>query len=611
METFEAYGIQGVNYSRSGEQALVCPMCSHDRKKKTTKCLNVNIGKGVWICHHCGWNGFLKQDNFIPEPKSYTIPEVLINPLSNRAILWLEKERGLNRQTLSEFKIFSATKYFHPKGSYPAGQNTCIGFPYYRGETIVNCKYRDGIKRFSLETGAELIAYNENSIRGSIQVVIVEGELDVLSVWQSGYREVISPPAGANLNRNNLEWLDKIYDLFDSVDKIILALDNDPAGDSLKSDLIRRFGSERVWITTWPQDCKDANEVLMKYGESVVKSCLDQSKQLPLEGIIDSDLITDSVLGFYENGLPKGVSLQWQSFSELFKTIRGEFMVVTGMPTHGKSVWSENYMIQLARLHDWKFGVCVFESDPDVMALNLMQVLVGKKFFGENRMTEIERDYALGFVKKHFYFFDVGETSNTFDKILERGQQLVRRHGIDMLYIDPYSYIEKDRGRMTDIEYFEAQLPKNKRFRKHNDCGILLVAHPRKMMKDKSTGLYPVPEPYDIGGSNQWFGAPDKIISVYAHYQEDGKIANHSIHIQKQKKWWLGQKGSVEFKMLEHGEFVELQEYNKRDMNPVPDYKLRQANDDTMKFQTIEEDEREREYDRGVRNPLGTDDAPF
>jgi hypothetical protein len=122
------------------------------------------------------------------------------------------------------------------------------------------------------------------------------------------------------------------------------------------------------------------------------------------------------------------------------------------------------------------------------------------------------------------------------------------------------------------------------------------------MDRDKNTNKLRVPEPYDIGGSNQWYGAPDKIISVYANYSEDGVILNHTIYIQKQKKWWLGKKGEVEFKMLDHGEFIELQEYNQRDMNQ-PSFKERQANDDTMKSLKVEEENND--------DSMGQDTAPF
>ena len=43
----------------TGEVQCTCPQCSHTRKKKTDKCLSVNLDKGTWFCHHCGWKGAL------------------------------------------------------------------------------------------------------------------------------------------------------------------------------------------------------------------------------------------------------------------------------------------------------------------------------------------------------------------------------------------------------------------------------------------------------------------------------------------------------------------------------------------------------------------------
>ena len=583
MERFEDYGILGVNYAKAGNQYLICPKCSNDRKKKTDKCLGVHATDGVWGCNHCGWSGYLKkQTHQFSKHKEYVIPQVIQSALSNKALLWLECERKIERATIEHFKLFSATKYFHAKGDQPAGERPCIGFPYYRGETILNCKYRDGAKRFTLEQNAELLAYNENSILGHSEIVIVEGELDALSVWQSGHRAVISTPAGANLNKNNLEWLDKIYPELEKVEKIYIAVDQDAPGESLKSDICRRFDSEKIWIVSWPDDCKDANDVLVRYGPEKIKTCISQAKQIPIDGIITHERIVESVSNYYQNGLPQGDKIKWNKFSDLLQFIRGEFIVVTGIPTHGKSVWCENYMVQLAKLHGRKFGICVFESDPDITAMNLAQQITGKKFFGQNRIGQIDIEYALSFIKNHFFFFDVEESSNTLDAVLKKGRELVKRNDIDAIYIDPWSYIEKDMGRMSESQYFESQLPKIRSFKKKNNCTIMIVAHPRKMERDKSTGLYRTPEAYDISGSNQWYGAPDKIISVYAHYADSGNITHHTIHVQKQKKWWLGRKGSVDFKMLENGEFVELSDFQLMETYSQ-NYKYLQSNDDIAK----------------------------
>jgi len=51
----------------SGEEATVCPKCSHTRKKKSDKCLSVNHDLSVWNCFHCGWSGKLKTKMEVKE----------------------------------------------------------------------------------------------------------------------------------------------------------------------------------------------------------------------------------------------------------------------------------------------------------------------------------------------------------------------------------------------------------------------------------------------------------------------------------------------------------------------------------------------------------------
>ena len=41
----------------------------------------------------------------------------------------------------------------------------------------------------------------------------------------------------------------------------------------------------------------------------------------------------------YENGIAKGHGTGWSNLDELFSVKYGEFTVITGMPSHGKSEW--------------------------------------------------------------------------------------------------------------------------------------------------------------------------------------------------------------------------------------------------------------------------------
>ena len=55
IEKFAELGIDIKN--KTGEFTMLCPKCSHTRKKKNIKCLSINTDKGLYNCHHCGWSG--------------------------------------------------------------------------------------------------------------------------------------------------------------------------------------------------------------------------------------------------------------------------------------------------------------------------------------------------------------------------------------------------------------------------------------------------------------------------------------------------------------------------------------------------------------------------
>ena len=45
--------LSGKKPKANGEVQTLCPSCSHTRKKKTDKCLSVNVETGVAKCWNC------------------------------------------------------------------------------------------------------------------------------------------------------------------------------------------------------------------------------------------------------------------------------------------------------------------------------------------------------------------------------------------------------------------------------------------------------------------------------------------------------------------------------------------------------------------------------
>ena len=226
-----------------------------------------------------------------------------------------------------------------------------INFNYFRNSELVNVKYRDAKKNFKLYKDAELIFYNLDSIKDTDRCFIVEGEIDCLTLIEAGLGNVISVPNGANLKTNNLQYLDNCYDYFVDKKEIILWLDNDIAGRKLKNDLAERLGFERCKFIEI-EDCKDANEYLVKYGLNAVVTVSSKAQYFPLDGVFTISDISNEIDDMYINGLDRGVELKIPNFT--LNIVKGYLTIITGIPSHGKSDFLSYICLQLRMIHNWK-----------------------------------------------------------------------------------------------------------------------------------------------------------------------------------------------------------------------------------------------------------------
>jgi twinkle protein len=262
----------------SGNHKLICPKCSQDRKKKNDPCLSVNITEGVYNCHNCGWKGTVKKIEKTGE-KNYIVPQINNTDLSDKTLSWFLK-RQISKATVMRYKI-TESKEFMPQVSE---ERNCINFNYFRDDQLVNVKFRDAQKNFKMIPKAEMIFYGLDFIKDHPEVVICEGEMDALSFYEAGIFYVISVPNGASKGNQKLEYLNNCWSYFDDKTKIIIATDSDGPGVILRDELSRRLGQERCLYVSYPEGCKDANDVLMKHGPEAVRKLVDEAAEFPIEG---------------------------------------------------------------------------------------------------------------------------------------------------------------------------------------------------------------------------------------------------------------------------------------------------------------------------------------
>lgn len=505
MKTWRSYGIDFPE-SFSGEKVTTCPKCSHTRKKKKSKCLQGNGDSGLWICFHCDWRGSLakgiEDHGDSSRWKSYRKPpEISKADLPEKAIKWFTK-RGISEKTLIRNKI-GYGKIYMPQLEEEVN---AIQFPYFRKGQLVNVKYRDGKKNFRMHGGAERIFYGMDDVTGDT-VLICEGEADKLSLEEAGYRNCISVPDGApSVKAKNYEkkfdYLSPASEFLEKIKVFILAVDNDEPGQKLKEELARRLGKEKCKIAIWPDDCKDANEVLVKHSKGKLSDCIKLASHYPVKGIFELKDFKERVEYLYEHGYKRGEHPGWDNLNYCYTVRAGELTVVSGIPGHGKSSFIDNLIVNLAKNSNWPFGIYSPENQPlERHVAKLMEIFSGFAFWGKGRLPKENYEIAEWFIQDYFNFILPDPDENhSIELILDLAKVLVLRKGIKGLVIDPWNELDHSRPNMiSETEYISEVLSKIRRFARNYGVHIWLIAHPTKLKKDKN-GKYPVPTPYDVAG---------------------------------------------------------------------------------------------------------------
>lgn len=517
--TYSDYNIE-IGNKLSGQVYTVCPKCSHDRKKKSNKCLGVNIDLGVWHCNHCNWKGSIHK-------KQYVLPKwENSTTLSDKVVEWFSS-RNISQETLIKMQVSERLEYM-PQVEL---ERKVICFPYLRENKVVNVKYRTSDKHFKMYKDAELVFYNLDGIKDQEEVMIVEGEIDCLTMIQLGFTNTISVPNGATKGNNNLQYLDNCYQSFDHATRIVIATDNDEPGERLAQELARRLGIEKCHRAKMGI-YKDVNEMYCKTG----KVEFADITPFPIEGVYGIEDHWQGFLDLLKNGFPKGWKPRGR-IGELISIHPGYTSIITGIPGHGKSEVLDQILIQLCIDYNLRGGYFSPENRPtELHLLKLIEKIIGKSVWKTDKML---LDKAKDFLTDRVFWIYPNEGYD-LDNILEKVRQAVLRYGINWFVIDPWNKIEHQYTQ-SETKYISECLDKIANFNHKNGTHAFIIAHPTKMRLNQETGKYDVPGLYDISGSANFYNKADIGLTMYKN--ESGK---NTLCIQKVKFKYWGNNGTVD-----------------------------------------------------------------
>ena len=532
IDEFNVHGLE------VGKKQGVCPKSTVCRQPKNhkKKCASYDWERGLGTCHNCSTSFQLhtyqrKGSN----ERVYNRPEFSTKTHkkpSSKVVEWF-KTRGIAQKTLTDLNVSEGPEFMPQTGK---SENT-IKFNYMMGAQLINIKYRDGRKNFKLYKGAEKVFYNINSIIGYDTCVITEGEMDTLAFHEAGVKNVISVPNGATLTNNNLDYLDNCIDYFEDKERILLAIDKDEAGQMLQQELVRRLGAEVCYLVDF-DDCKDANDYLIKYGPEKLSRCIQDARPVPLENVTTFKDIEADVTDFVKNGFKPGYQVGLQNFDQVFSTYTGQFITVTGIPSSGKSDFVDQMVVGYNNNYGWKTAYASPENQPVYLHAHK---LMRKHWQDMPNVGDIGNDkwqQVTNHVNDNYFFIDMDKYS--LEAVLRKGAELVKRKGIKCLVLDPFNKIRDVDCKSDDVNrYTMDYLAKIEAFCKKYDVLTFIVAHPTKMYKTQD-GKIEEPTMYNIKGGGEWYDASYHGLLVHRDY--DAKTTK--VKVLKVKFQNLGENGA-------------------------------------------------------------------
>ena len=360
----------------------------------------------------------------------------------------------------------------------------CYKVSVLLGKSYVSTQSFETHKRFeevdqrvycvSVDTGMILVRQNGR--------ISVSGNCDSLAVATAGVPNVVSVPTGAK----GFTWIPYCWDWLCKWKKIIVFGDFEKGSISLLDELAKRLKDrvEHVREDNY-RDCKDANEILLKYGAEQVRKCVEESVKLPIDNVID--LADVKELDPYSiEKIPTGIA---DVDNLLCGGIPfGVVTIVTGKSGKGKSTFVGQIITRALNKGD---NIFVYSGE---MPNYLFKAAIDFQIAGPaNVVEEDRRDYIKRYVRKsakdkivEWYrgkcmLYDRTMVKDEDTDLLNTIERMIVSQNARVIVIDNLmTMINKTRVKGSKLEaQSEVSNALEDMARFYNVC-IILVAHKRK-----------------------------------------------------------------------------------------------------------------------------------
>lgn len=386
---------------------------------------------------------------------------------NEKALAYCEK-RGLTPETLSHFKV----------GLQRKGGIDWLAIPHINEEVCHNVKFRSlppAEKTFRRVKGSSSVLFNADCLADFQSVVLVEGELDAMSFWQAGIKNVIGITGGAET------FLPEWFDLLCDKDEVVIVLDADAVGQDGARTIARRLGFDRCTNVLLPM--KDANDVLTQMGPQELVQTLTTAEQFEVHGITSLDEVLLQCTTQVEVG-DEGLFTPWHNVNRIIGAKGwqpGDLIVLSAKVKVGKTTWALQVLKHNAE-----------QGHPGLMyCLEMRPQRLVQKTVSAQRQKAIEDLQIIDYQLARYYlqhlplYFVEPEWGGGLkvDNVMEKIRETVKRFGIKLMVFDHLHFLCRSLQHLTNEVGNVCRL--FKLIAEELEVVVVLIAQPKKIQGER------------------------------------------------------------------------------------------------------------------------------
>ena len=491
---------QHTKIKQKGEELHLydCPYChGAGHGDKYTFSINLNTGQFKCLRASCGVTGNMitlsrdfdfslgsDADEYYRPRRQFRRLKQSADPIIPKepAVAYLES-RGISESVAKKYELTTQTEH-----------DNILVFPFYDEDGRLQfVKYRKTDFDKSKDKNKEWCEANCKPILFGMKqcndtfdrLVITEGQLDSLSVATAGIENAVSVPTGAK----GFTWVPYCYDWVSKYKEIVVFGDCEKEHITLLEDMVRRFPCAIKHVRTEDyKGCKDANEILQRYGPDAVRTAIERAVPVPVNRVLSLSSVEN--VNIYE--LPKLKT----GIAELDRTLYGGLpfgmvCIIAGKRGDGKSTFGSQTMAYALEqgykifTYSGELPNYLYKSWFDFQIAGRHHVVENRNEFGTpNRfIARANQELINAWYAENAYIYDNRIVENDEkEDLLKSIERAIQQYGIKVVLIDNLMtamYIDEQKG--NDKYDQQGQFVRNlAKLAIKYDCLILLVAHQRK-----------------------------------------------------------------------------------------------------------------------------------